>query len=105
MLGAYWEDSESKWRLDLESVTSGERYNERFDYLITAIGHFNEWKLPNYTGFEKFKGDVMHSSGWNPRFDHTGKRVATIGNGASGIQVKTELRKKAAHVDVSRSMF
>ena len=42
----------------------------------------------------------MHSSGWDPAFDPMGKRVATIGNGASGIQVTTEIRKMAAHVDV-----
>ena len=41
----------------------------------------------------------MHSSGWDPSFDPTGKRVATVGNGASGLQVTTEIRKIAAHVD------
>lgn len=48
---------------------------------------------------EKYKGVLMHSSGWNPSFDPTGQRIATIGNGASGIQVTTEIRKTAAHVD------
>jgi cation diffusion facilitator CzcD-associated flavoprotein CzcO len=43
----------------------------------------------------------MHSSGWDPKFDPRGKRIATIGNGASGIQVTTEIRKVAEHVDVS----
>lgn len=41
----------------------------------------------------------MHSSGWKPEFDPAGKRIATIGNGASGIQITTEIRKTAAHVD------
>ena len=43
----------------------------------------------------------MHSSGWDPKFDPRGKRLATIGNGASGIQITTEIRKVAEHVDVS----
>ena len=70
-----------------------------FDFIITANGHFNEWKLPDYPGIEKFKGHLRHSSNWDPKFDPTGKRIATIGNGASGIQVTTALQKQAAHVD------
>jgi cation diffusion facilitator CzcD-associated flavoprotein CzcO len=70
-----------------------------FDFIITANGHFNEWKLPAYPGIEKFKGHLRHSSNWDPSFDPKGKRIATIGNGASGIQVTTALQKQAAHVD------
>jgi cation diffusion facilitator CzcD-associated flavoprotein CzcO len=43
----------------------------------------------------------MHSSGWDPQFEAKGLRIATIGNGASGIQVTTEIAKIADHVDVS----
>jgi cation diffusion facilitator CzcD-associated flavoprotein CzcO len=70
-----------------------------FDFIITANGHFNEWKLPAYPGIENFKGHLRHSSNWDPTFDPKGKRIATIGNGASGIQVTTALQKEAAHVD------
>ena len=61
--------------------------------------HFNKWKLPEYPGIDKYKGVLRHSSDWDPSFSAKGKRIATIGNGASGIQVTTELRKTAAHVD------
>ena len=86
----------AQWRLDTESTSTKERSSAHFDYLITAIGHFNEWKIPSYPGMEKYKGVILHSSGWDPAFDPTGKRIATIGNGASGIQVTTEIRKTAA---------
>ena len=86
-------------RLETESLASGERESTGFDFLITAIGHFNQWKLPDYPGIDRYKGNLMHSSGWDPSFDPIGKRIATIGNGASGIQVTTEIRKTAAHVD------
>jgi len=81
------------------SEVDGEHRNERFDFVITAIGHFNKWKLPDYPGIEQYKGLMRHSSDWDPNFDPAGKRIATIGNGASGIQVTTELRKSAAHID------
>lgn len=98
-MGAYWEPKSTQWRLDVEGVVDGARRSEHFDFLITAIGHFNQWKLPSYPGIEKYKGILRHSSNWDPNFDPKGKRIATIGNGASGIQVTTEIRKTAAHVD------
>jgi cation diffusion facilitator CzcD-associated flavoprotein CzcO len=84
--------------LVLKDTVDGRQRAESFDFVITAIGVFNNWKLPDYPGMDEFEGPIIHSSNWTP-FDATGKRIATIGNGASGIQVTTELHKIAAHVD------
>lgn len=35
-------------------------------------------------GINDFKGHIRHSSNWDRNFDPRGKRIATIGNGASG---------------------
>ncbi|KAK6435874.1 hypothetical protein LTR95_007941 [Oleoguttula sp. CCFEE 5521] len=99
VLGAYWEPDTAQWRLEIRDFASGELSIQHFDFLLTVIGHFNEWKLPDYPGIDRYKGMLMHSSGWDPAFDPRDKRIATIGNGASGIQVTTEIRKVAAHVD------
>ncbi|KAK5126219.1 hypothetical protein LTR08_004772 [Meristemomyces frigidus] len=97
--GAHWEPASAKWRLDTETPLDGGQVSEHFDFVITAIGHFNQWKLPDYPGIEQYKGVIRHSSNWDSSFDATGLSIATIGNGASGIQVTTELSKSAAHVD------
>lgn len=83
----------------MEDLGTNEHSEVSFDYIVTAIGHFDRWKLPEYPGIHRYKGTLMHSSGWNPDFDPSGRRIATIGNGASGIQCTTEIRKMAAHVD------
>lgn len=97
--GSYWEEKDAQWRLEIEDVSTGEKRTASYDFLITAIGHFNDWKLPDYPGIKDFKGHLRHSSDWDPSFDPRGKRIATIGNGASGIQVTPELQKVAKHVD------
>lgn len=99
VLGCYWEPLQCRWRIETEDLNTNQRTSETFDFLITGIGHFNQFKIPTYPGIEKYKGKLMHSSAWDPKFEPAGKRIATIGNGASGIQVTTEIRKTAAHVD------
>ncbi|CAJ0543871.1 Ff.00g039680.m01.CDS01 [Fusarium sp. VM40] len=96
---AQWDDTHSTWALSLQDVDSKYTSVERFDFVITGIGRFNEWKLPDYPGINDFKGHLRHTSNWDPTYDPTNKRVAVIGNGASGIQLVPELQKTAKHID------
>lgn len=56
VLGSFWNESEAKWRIETEDLKSGNRTDEQFDFVITAIGHFNDWKLPDC----KCAGIVAH---------------------------------------------
>ncbi|TVY22123.1 FAD-binding monooxygenase [Lachnellula hyalina] len=96
---AQWDPVEAKWVIQVHDLKSQNSTTETFDILITAIGRFNAWKLPEYAGIEEYQGHLRHSSNWDPNFDVTGKRVAVIGNGASGIQIVPELQKVAQHLD------
>jgi cation diffusion facilitator CzcD-associated flavoprotein CzcO len=96
---AKWLPVESKWVVSIKNLKNQEVRVEKFDIFITAIGRFNAWKLPDYPGIEEYEGHLRHSSNWDPSFDPTGKTVAVIGNGASGIQVVPELQKVVKHLD------
>ena len=78
---------------------SCQKYEEKLDILINAIGHFNAWKLPDYQGIKEYKGALFHSSNWDHSLDLNGKRIALIGNGASGLQVLPSIQPIASHVD------
>ncbi|KAF2815551.1 FAD dependent oxidoreductase [Mytilinidion resinicola] len=95
--GAEWSEEKGKWRVGVQS-SSGDSIDEA-DFLITATGHFSDPILPTYPGMNEYKGHLRHSSNWDPNFDPKGKRIAVIGNGASGIQVLPPLQKVAAHID------
>lgn len=96
---AQWDPSSAQWVLQILDLKSGEIKDESFDILVTAIGRFNAWKLPDYPGINEYEGHLRHSSNWDPNFDPKGKTVAVIGNGASGIQVVPELQKVVKHLD------
>lgn len=68
------------------------------DILIKGTGVLNKWKWPEIKGLHSFKGSLMHTAGWDPKFDWTNKRVALIGAGSSGIQVLPHIQPKAKHV-------
>lgn len=50
VLNTVWEPEKSQWRLENEDVVDGRKTTEYYDFVILAIGHFNEWKLPDYPG-------------------------------------------------------
>lgn len=96
---AQWHPEDSQWVLRVTDLGTQETVVEKFDILITAIGRFNAWKLPDYPGITEYQGHLRHSSNWDPNFDPKGKTVAVIGNGASGLQVVPELQKVVKHLD------
>ncbi len=48
---------------------------------------------------ERYQGLIRHVSNWDPTFVATGKKVAVIGNGASGIQLVPSLQTASHHLD------
>ncbi|KAL4809852.1 hypothetical protein BDV18DRAFT_156233 [Aspergillus unguis] len=96
---AEWLNEKGKWRVTVTDLKENKVYEEELDIVLNAIGHFNAWKLPDYPGIQDFQGPLFHSSNWNHSVDLKDKRIALIGNGASGLQVLPSIQPIAAHVD------
>ncbi|OAL47186.1 FAD/NAD(P)-binding domain-containing protein [Pyrenochaeta sp. DS3sAY3a] len=94
---AEWAEEKGKWLVTVDTK-EGTQVDE-VDFLITGTGHFSDPRLPSYPGMREFQGLLRHSSNWDPDFDPRGKRIAVIGNGASGLQVLPPLQSVAARVD------
>ena len=93
---AIYNDTTRSWKIQLQN---SDTYTSRF--LITGIGLLSEPTLPKIEGIESFKGDSFHTSRWpHHSVDFTGKRVAVIGTGASGVQVIQEICKDVGHLSV-----
>ncbi|KAF3481853.1 uncharacterized protein GIQ15_04612 [Arthroderma uncinatum] len=94
-----WDNKRSIWLIKIQNLPTGEFYTNEADFVLTAIGRFNDWKLPNYPGLKDFKGLIRHASNWDPTFDVVGKRVAVIGNGSTGIQLATNIQSQVSRLD------
>jgi cyclohexanone monooxygenase len=73
----------------------------RAQLVIANTGFGSKPHIPKVEGIESFKGECHHTALWpQSGLDLTGKRVAVIGTGASGVQVAQEAAHCAKHLTV-----
>ena len=66
-----------------------------------AVGCLSAANMPSFDGFDDFEGQVYHTGEWpHEEVDFTGKRVAVIGTGSSGIQSIPIIAEQAGAVTV-----
>lgn len=70
-------------------------------FVIMATGCLSAINMPSFEGMETFRGRLLHTCDWpHDGVDFTGKRVAVIGTGSSGIQSIPLIAQQAAHLTV-----
>lgn len=83
------------------TVATDDGETRRARYVVLATGCLSAAKMPEIEGRDSFAGEVFHTGDWpHEGVDFTGKRVAVIGTGSSGIQAIPEIAKQAAHLTV-----
>jgi cation diffusion facilitator CzcD-associated flavoprotein CzcO len=80
-----WVEEAGAWDLDVTPV-GGETTTERFDVVVSATGQLSRPRWPDIDGLDSFGGPVFHSAEWDHSVELAGKRVASIGAGASAVQ-------------------
>ena len=96
---AAWSPGDQKWLIDVFSLTTGLKSTVKADFFISAVGRLNEGVLPDIDGLNTFDGHVRHSTNWDHTYDYTGKKVAVIGSGASGMQIIPNLLPQVERLD------
>src|SRR4051812_33138437 len=91
---ATWLDEERRWEIETPGGTVRARV------LVAGMGPLTEPRIPDLPGLERFEGATFHSARWDHDFDLAGKRVASIGTGASAIQYVPEIQKQVERLHV-----
>ncbi|MDX2169388.1 MAG: alpha/beta hydrolase fold domain-containing protein [Deltaproteobacteria bacterium] len=96
VVAARWDDGASLWRVRTDR---GDEISCRF--YVMATGCLSIPKQPDIPGVERFRGESYHTSRWpHQPVDFTGKRVAVIGTGSSGVQSIPIIARQAASLTV-----
>ncbi|MHA6721904.1 flavin-containing monooxygenase [Sphingomonas sp. RS2018] len=93
---ARYDEGRSRWIVTAEDgrVWDAER-------LILAVGQLSTPKDTRYPGQDDFAGRIISSARWpKDTVDFTGKRVAIIGTGSSGVQMTPVIAAQAAQLTV-----
>lgn len=94
---ATFDDEENRWTVKTQK--EGEVFKVKF--LLLNVGFAAKRYIPDFKGLDSFKGVWLHPSYWPKEgIDLSGKRVAIIGTGATGVQLTQELSKTAGHLTV-----
>jgi cation diffusion facilitator CzcD-associated flavoprotein CzcO len=96
VVAATYEEQTRSWRITLEDES---HFTARF--LIAAIGPLSTPTLPRIEGRDSFEGNSFHTARWPKEpVDFSGKRVAVIGTGATGVQTIQTIAKEVGHLTV-----
>lgn len=81
------------------ATDTGQRLTAR--YVLMATGPLSDAMTPQFPGLDTFAGEIYHTAHWpHEAVDFTGKRVAVIGTGSSGIQSIPLIAEQAAQLTV-----
>ena len=91
-----FDESADRWTLRTEH---GDAVVARF--CVMATGALSAARVPEFEGLDSFKGEWHHTGAWpHEEVDFTGRRVAVIGTGSSGIQAIPVIAAQAEHLTV-----
>jgi cyclohexanone monooxygenase len=94
--GATFDNAANTWTV---TTDKGESITAR--WVIMATGALSTPKPVDIKGHDSFKGQSLHSTDWpTTPVDFSGKRVAVVGTGSTGIQLATHIAKTAKELFV-----
>lgn len=96
VVSAHFDDEAARW-----TVTTRAGDVHRAQFLVMATGNLSLPKTPDIEGLHSFEGEWLHTGLWpHDPVDLSGRRVAVVGTGSSGIQAIPHLAEEAEHLVV-----
>lgn len=93
---AVFDEGGDRW---LVRTNDGRRLSTSF--VVTAVGCLSAANVPEIPGVDRFHGEWYHTGRWPQHpVEFSGKRVALIGTGSTGIQATPVIAASAEHLTV-----
>ena len=76
LVHARYDEPSGKWHLKLRRPVAGttgdveyEIIDDTADFVLAGTGSLSRWKWPDIPGLSDYKGDLVHSAGWEDEED------------------------------------
>jgi len=99
VVAADWQSASARWQVTAEDGDGREQvFKARFVILCSGYYRYEKGYLPEFAGYDDFKGEIAHPQLWDSDLDYAGKRVVIIGSGATAVTLVPAMADTAAHV-------
>lgn len=81
------------FRVTVCNLPEDHTYTEEFDHVIVCSGHFSTPNVPEFAGFESFKGRVLHAHDFRDAMEFVGKDILIVGTSYSAEDIGSQCWK------------
>ena len=92
---AYSEDT-GKFTVTAHDLVKDHEYDEEFDYVVVASGHFSTPNTPYFEGFNTFNGRILHAHDFRDALEFKDKDILIIGTSYSAEDIGSQCYKYGA---------
>ena len=85
-----------KFSVTVRDLPSGTESTEVFDYVVCASGHFSTPNMPEFEGFENFKGRILHAHDFRDALEFKDQDILIIGTSYSAEDIGSQCWKYGA---------
>ena len=97
---AEWSSEQGQWNLEVMNQETNTSCRMSCSFLLPCTGYYNyaAGYLPQFKGYDAYKGTIAHPQHWPEDLNYTNKRVLIIGSGATAVTLVPSMAQKATHV-------
>ena len=95
---ASWSDAQKCWTLTVSNDGIEQTLQCGFLFMCSGYYNYEEGYLPEFPGYDDFKGKIVHPQFWDQNLDYKDKKVVIIGSGATAVTLVPEMAKMAEKV-------
>ena len=89
-------ESTSLFKLTVYDLKNDIMYDEMFDHVVIATGHFSVPNVPEFSGFSTFEGRILHAHDFRSAVEFRDKDVLIIGSSSSAEDIGLQCWKYGA---------
>jgi len=88
-----YNDDTQKFTVTVCDLPSQANTTEEFDYCICCSGHFSTPNVPEFEGFDKFQGRILHAHDFRDAVEMKGRNILIIGTSYSAEDIASQVYK------------
>ncbi|WP_299605519.1 NAD(P)/FAD-dependent oxidoreductase [uncultured Tateyamaria sp.] len=90
------EFEDGSFSVTVKDLPNDREYTEEFDHVICASGHFSTPNVPEFPGFESFKGRVLHAHDFRDALEFKDQDILIVGTSYSAEDIGSQCWKYGA---------